>query len=77
MEFEKIEIESEYIKLDQLLKFANLVESGADAKLFIQNGYVKVDGETETRRGRKLRGGEKVEIEYEDQHFGVRVEKCL
>lgn len=77
MNFEETVISSEYIKLDQLLKFANLVESGADAKLFIQNGFVKVDGETETRRGRKLHGGEKVEIEYEGQHFGVRVKKCL
>lgn len=77
MNFEEITISSEYIKLDQLLKFANLVESGADAKLFIQSGYVKVDGETETRRGRKLHGGETVEIEYEGQHFGVRVKKCL
>lgn len=77
MEFEEIEIKSEFIKLDQLLKFANLVESGADAKFFVQSGYVKVDGEVETRRGRKLFGGENVEIEYEGQHLGVRVKKCL
>ena len=70
---EEIKISSEYIKLDQLLKFANLVENGADAKFLIQNGYVKLNGEVETRRGKKLTGGEEVEIDYEGQHFGVKV----
>ena len=70
---EEIKIKSEYIKLDQLLKFANIVENGADAKFLVQNGYVKVDGETETRRGRKLRGEEIIEIDYEGQYFSVKV----
>lgn len=74
---EEIKISSEYIKLDQLLKFANLVENGADAKFLIQNGYVKINGEVETRRGKKLTGGEVVEIDYEGQHFEVKVKKCL
>ncbi len=59
----------EFIKLGQALKAANLVESGAEAKEVIQNGEVRVNGETETRRGRKLvpgdiaeYNGEKVEI---------------
>lgn len=51
---EIIEITTEYIKLDQALKFANVVESGAFAKEVIVDGFVKVNGETETRRGRKL-----------------------
>ena len=51
---EIIEITTEYIKLDQALKFANVVESGAFAKEVIVDGLVKVNGETETRRGRKL-----------------------
>lgn len=72
---ELIEITSEYIKLDQLLKFANLVENGADAKFLVQNGYVSVDGEVETRRGRKLKGGEVVEIDYEGQQFSVKVSR--
>ena len=72
---ELITITSEYIKLDQLLKFANLTENGADAKYLVQNGYVKVDGEVETRRGRKLRGGEEVEIDYEGQYFKVKVDR--
>ena len=70
---EIINITSEYIKLDQLLKFANLTENGADAKFLVQNGYVKVDGEVEQRRGKKLRGGEVVEIDYEGQYFCVKV----
>ena len=70
---EEIKIKSEYIKLDQLLKFVNIVENGADAKFLVQNGYVKVDGETETRRGRKLRGEEIIEIDYEGQYFSVKV----
>lgn len=70
---EIITITSEYIKLDQLLKFANLTENGADAKFLVQNGYVSVDGEVEERRGRKLRGGEVVEINYEGQYFCVKV----
>jgi len=70
---EEIKITSEFIKLDQLLKYANLVENGADAKFLVQNGFVSVDGEVETRRGRKLRGGEVVEIDYEGQNFSVKV----
>lgn len=70
---ENIKINTEYIKLDQLLKFANLTENGADAKYLVQNGYVKVNGETETRRGKKLVGGEIIEIDYEGQNFKVKV----
>lgn len=70
---EEVKITSEYIKLDQLLKFANLTENGADAKYLVQNGYVKVNGETETRRGKKLVGGEIVEVDYEGQKFSVKV----
>ena len=70
---EIITITSEYIKLDQLLKFANLTENGADAKFLVQRGYVSVDGEVETRRGRKLKGGEVVEVDYEGQYFCVKV----
>lgn len=50
-------IRDEYIKLGQALKLAGLVSSGIDAKIVIQEGQVKVDGETDTRRGRKLYDG--------------------
>lgn len=49
-----IEISDEFIKLGQLLKLAGLVSSGVEAKIVIQNGEVKVNGETDTRRGKKV-----------------------
>ena len=48
------------MKLDQFLKWNNLVSSGGEAKIFIKSGSVKVNGEIETRRGRKLNKGDKV-----------------
>lgn len=51
----------DYIKLGQALKAAGLVESGAEAKQAVQDGNVKVNGETDTRRGRKLHDGDLVE----------------
>lgn len=61
----KIEIEGEYIRLDQALKLANLVGGGGEAKMRIQYGEVQVDGEVEIRRGRKLRSGMTFEIDGE------------
>lgn len=51
---EAIEICDEFIKLGQALKLAGLVSSGVEAKIVIQNGEVTVNGEVDTRRGRKL-----------------------
>ena len=48
------------MKLDQFLKWQNLVSSGGEAKILIKSGSVKVNGEIETRRGRKLIRGDKV-----------------
>lgn len=48
----------EFIKLGQALKKAGLVESGVDAKLVIQDGLVKVNGETELQRGKKIHDGD-------------------
>jgi len=48
------------MKLDQFLKWQNLVSSGGEAKIIIKSGSVKVNGEIETRRGRKLKRGDKV-----------------
>ena len=48
------------MKLDQFLKWKNLVSSGGEAKVLIKSGAVKVNGEVETRRGRKLNKGDKV-----------------
>lgn len=54
-----ITIKDEFIKLGQAMKLAGLVDSGVDAKFVIEDGNVKVNGETETRRGRKLYKGDK------------------
>ncbi len=55
--------EDEFIKLGQVLKATGLVDSGVVAKEVIQNGEVKVNGEVDTRRGRKLYEGDLVEFE--------------
>ncbi len=55
-----VEITTEYIKLESFLKLCNAVSSGGEAKMLIQDGYVKVNGEECTMRGKKLRQGDKV-----------------
>ena len=59
----EITIDSEYIKLDQFLKFVDVASTGGHAKFLIQEGLVKVNGEVETRRGKKLRSNDVVEVE--------------
>ena len=54
---EIIKLRDEFIKLGQALKAANLVEDGVEAKYVIQDGLVTVNGEVDTRRGRKLYDG--------------------
>lgn len=60
---EKFLLNGEFIKLDALLKAAGLAPSGGVAKEMIQSGDVTVNGEKETRRGAKLRGGEVVSVQ--------------
>lgn len=57
---QKIYLRDEFIKLGQALKAAGLVESGVDAKFVIQDGLVYVNGQKETRRGKKLVAGDEV-----------------
>ena len=64
-EIETVEINTEFIKLDQLLKWANFTASGVESKMFILNGEVKVNGEVETRRGKKIYDGYVVEFNGE------------
>jgi len=64
-EMEIVEINTEFIKLDQLLKWANFTASGVESKMFILNGEVKVNGEVETRRGKKIYDGYIVEFNGE------------
>ena len=63
---EEIKIRDEFIKLGQLLKLAGLVGSGVDAKLVIQEGSVKLNGEVETRRGKKVYPGDVVSYDGSD-----------
>ena len=55
-------LRGEYITLDALLKASGLVSSGGAAKILIAEGGVRVNGEPETRRGRKLRAGDEVRV---------------
>ena len=63
MNTEKVKITTEFIKLDQLLKFSGALETGGQAKEIIVEGLVKLNGEVCTQRGKKIRPGDKVEID--------------
>lgn len=60
---ETITIRDEFIKLGQAMKLAGLVESGVEAKIEIQEGFVKVNGEVELQRGKKIYPGDVIEFE--------------
>ncbi len=51
-----------YIKLDQFLKLMNVAQTGGEAKIMIQSGFVQVNGEVEVRRGRKLVVGDRITV---------------
>ena len=61
MEYKKISVKEDFIRLDSAMKLASLVSTGGHAKIVIQNGEVKVNGEICTQRGKKLHSGDKVE----------------
>ena len=63
MRSETVKIETEFIRLQDLLKFAGAVETGGGAKLAIQDGEVKVNGEVCTQRGKKLYPGDRAELD--------------
>lgn len=67
---EIITISEEYIRLDNLMKYSGLCNSGGRAKYLIQNGEVKLNGEVCTMRGKKIRSGDIVEY----QNKTVKVE---
>ena len=67
MQSETIQIHTEFIKLQDLLKFASAVETGGDAKRIIQEGRVAVNGEVCTMRGKKLRPGDRAVIDDETE----------
>ena len=67
MEIKEIKIHTEFIKLQDLLKFAGAVETGGDAKGIIQEGRVAVNGEICTMRGKKMRPGDRAVIDNETE----------
>lgn len=69
---ETIKINTEFIKLDSFLKLTNLCESGGLAKTLIQEDAVMVNGEVETRRGKKLYKGDKISFEGNDFIIGEK-----
>lgn len=62
---DSILIHTDFIKLDAMLKFAGLVETGGEAKLLIQQGQVQVNGEVCTMRGKKMRPGDRCILDNE------------
>ena len=73
MQNQRVSIRTEFIKLDSLLKYAGLTDTGGFAKELIQGGQVKVNGEICTMRGKKIRSGDVVEA-GEDR---LTVEQCI
>lgn len=65
---DKFVLKDDFIKLCQLMKAANMVSNGSDAKFIIQDGLVKVNGEVELQRGKKIHSGDVVEYK------GVKIE---
>ncbi len=74
MSEERVTITTEYIKLDQLLKFAGVAMTGADAKDMILSEMVEVDGEVCTMRGKKMRPGDFCTVYFEDETVVIKVE---
>ena len=73
---QKIQLKDDYIKLGQALKAAGLVESGVMAKIVIQDGQVKVNGQTELQRGKKLVSGDEVNVvEFDNEVLQITAVK--
>jgi ribosome-associated protein len=66
-------LDEPYIKLDQFLKWVGAADTGGHAKVLIQEGQIQVNGETETRRGRKLRKGD--QVQFQDQTWTAEPEQ--
>ena len=73
MEKIPVNITTEYIKLDQLLKFSGIAENGADAKDMILSGVVSVNGGECLMRGKKIRAGDTAVVEFEDETVEITV----
>ena len=73
MEKTQVQITTEFIKLDQLIKYAGIAYSGAEAKDMVINGYASVNGEVCTMRGKKIRTADVVTLDFEDDSFEISV----
>lgn len=73
MQNQRVSIRTEFIKLDSLLKYVGLTDTGGFAKELIQGGQVKVNGEICTMRGKKIRSGDVVET----GEYRLTVEQCI
>ena len=73
MEKLSVNIKTEYIKLDQLLKFSGVAESGTDAKDMILSEMVSVNGEACAMRGKKVREGDTVTVLFDDETVEITV----
>lgn len=73
MVIENVTLKTEFIKLDQLLKFANAAESGGMAKEMILDEIVSVNGDICTMRGKKIRSGDLVTVDFEDETIDIKV----
>ena len=73
MEKIPVNITTEYIKLDQLLKFSGIAENGADAKDMILSGMVSVNGGECLMRGKKIRAGDTAVVKFEDETVEITV----
>ncbi len=69
----EIEITTEYIKLDQLLKLSDVAPTGGVAKMMINDGIVSVNGEQCLMRGKKIRPGDFVKVDFEDETEEITV----
>jgi len=69
----EVKLSTEFIKLDQLLKFSQIAESGGEAKEMVQLEMVYVNGELCTMRGKKIRPGDKIRVEFEDETVELQV----
>lgn len=73
MQTQDIKINTEYIKLDQLLKFSGIAENGADAKDMILDEIVEVNGSICNMRGKKIRPNDTVKINFDDEVLCIKV----
>ena len=73
MEKSEVKITTEFIKLDQLIKYAGIAYSGAEAKDMVVSGCVSVNGEVCTMRGKKIRAGDVVTLDFENAAYEITV----